>query len=355
MGTSTRAMQPKHGVAQMLAAVACLPTIAVGFAGLSPMRSGPAASFPKLRPMLDRAGSKGRSGPSPHAGKLQRAARCEWKATVDSAGMMRDDISLDEAESVALEQLSSILETDDGLRLSGAEMRDARSNWVRDIMSTGSSRVLSKVSPRLSVSMLVAITVAVISNWSPEGSWWLELFQVPGWPHELVGGFLAILLVFRTDQAYGRFWEGRTLWATMAAELRSLTRVTVSNRELLSPQALDEVLAHLSAYPVLSLAAKAPRAQPPLSHPSWAPLLSPHSLFFPPCGCASLHAYVHRSLYFTLLHVCSLGLGFKYFILLHVCSLGLPLHVPTGRGITCMCMRTHTHARTHTHTQRIWT
>jgi predicted membrane chloride channel (bestrophin family) len=100
------------------------------------------------------------------------------------------------------------------------------------------------------VSLLVASTVAAISNWSPEGSWWLEFFQVPGWPHELVGGFLAILLVFRTDQAYGRFWEGRTLWAQMAAELRSLTRVTVSNRDLLSPQAVDEVLAHLAAYPV---------------------------------------------------------------------------------------------------------
>jgi hypothetical protein len=29
-------------------------------------------------------------------------------------------------------------------------------------------------------------------------------FAVPGWPHELVGGFLSILLVFRTDQAYDR-------------------------------------------------------------------------------------------------------------------------------------------------------
>ena len=100
------------------------------------------------------------------------------------------------------------------------------------------------------MSLLVASTVAAISNWSPEGSWWLEFFEVPGWPHELVGGFLAILLVFRTDQAYGRFWEGRTLWAQMASELRSLTRVTVSNRDLLSPQAFDEVLAHLAAYPV---------------------------------------------------------------------------------------------------------
>jgi hypothetical protein len=27
-------------------------------------------------------------------------------------------------------------------------------------------------------------------------------FTVPGWPHELVGGFLSILLVFRTDQVW---------------------------------------------------------------------------------------------------------------------------------------------------------
>ena len=163
----------------------------------------------------------------------------------------KSDADLDGEEARALESLSSILTTDDGLRLSGAEMRDARSNWVRDIMTTGRSRVLTKISSRLAVSVLIASTVAAISNWSPSGSWWLEFFEVPGWPHELVGGFLGILLVFRTDQAYGRFWEGRTQWSTLAAELRSLARVTVANRQILSSRHnIDEVLAHLAAYPV---------------------------------------------------------------------------------------------------------
>jgi putative membrane protein len=158
------------------------------------------------------------------------------------------DLKYDREEARALESLSSILTTDDGLRLSGEEMRQARSNWVRDIMSTGRSRVLSKISNRLAVSTIVAASVAAISNWSPENSWWLEIFQVPGWPHELVGGFLAILLVFRTDQAYGRFWEGRTQWSTLGSEIRSLARISVANRHLLEGD-IDEVLAHLSAYP----------------------------------------------------------------------------------------------------------
>ena len=139
-------------MAQIVLAVACLPTID-GFAVVpspwSPMRSGG---------FVNRWGM----GPDLRNEQLRRSARREWKATLDPAGMRgrakrgssrrataasrEAAVALDEAESVALEQLSSILETDDGLRLSGAEMRDARSNWVRDIMSTGSSRVLSKVS-----------------------------------------------------------------------------------------------------------------------------------------------------------------------------------------------------------------
>lgn len=174
----------------------------------------------------------------------------DLSSTTNVAGGALSEGDLDVQESRALEELSSILTTDDGLRLSGAEMREARSNWVRDLMSTGQSRVLTKVSSRLAVSVIIASLVAAVSNWSPKDSWWLEFFQVPGWPHELVGGFLAILLVFRTDQAYGRFWEGRTQWSTLAAELRSLARVSVANRQIVSQDSLDEVLAHLSAFPV---------------------------------------------------------------------------------------------------------
>jgi hypothetical protein len=245
--------------ARLLAFVACLPSSA-GFSGLaSPgvLRRGElgrgAASWEgrgqlstgSLRAMpLLQVGRR-----VPHASR-QVMFSLSSKTDSDGATLSKSESDLDIEESRALEELSSILTTDDGLRLSGAEMREARSNWVRDLMSTGQSRVLIKVSSRLAVSVIIASIVAAVSNWSPKDSWWLEFFEVPGWPHELVGGFLAILLVFRTDQAYGRFWEGRTQWSTLAAELRSLARVTVANRQIISTESLDEVLAHLSAFPV---------------------------------------------------------------------------------------------------------
>ena len=53
-----------------------------------------------------------------------------------------------------------------------------------------------------------AIYVTVLFWWAetlaPEELGILMQFTIPGWPHELVGGFLSILLVFRTDQAYDR-------------------------------------------------------------------------------------------------------------------------------------------------------
>lgn len=248
--------------ARIVALAACLPT-SLGFA----WSSGAPSLQPRSRVApgsvsrhwthavrVRRPGSKSSKGGALYS----RSALFGFTTSEDAAGENKSptqvyatsESELDAEESRVLEALSSILTTDDGLRLSGAEMREARSNWVRDIMSTGQSRVLSKISSRLAVTVCMAAAVAVVSNWSPEGSWWLEVFQVPGWPHELVGGFLAILLVFRTDQAYERFWEGRTLWSTMASEMRTLARVTVSNRQLTTQANIDEILAHLSAFPV---------------------------------------------------------------------------------------------------------
>ncbi len=49
---------------------------------------------------------------------------------------------------------------------------------------------------------------------------------MPSIIHTLVGLALGLLLVFRTNASYDRFWEGRKLWGGIVNETRNLTRST---------------------------------------------------------------------------------------------------------------------------------
>jgi hypothetical protein len=107
-----------------------------------------------------------------------------------------------------LTPIRKLTQTDDGLTLSGNLLLEARSDWVRDLLSTGNSLLLRRIADRLGFVGLWAILVSMFFTLSP-ADWQVEqMIRVPSWPHELIGGFLSILLVFRTDQAYQRFWEG---------------------------------------------------------------------------------------------------------------------------------------------------
>lgn len=48
--------------------------------------------------------------------------------------------------------------------------------------------------------------------------------DVPNVTHIMVGGFLSLLLVFRTNSSYDRFYEGRKLWGGINNESRNLGR-----------------------------------------------------------------------------------------------------------------------------------
>lgn len=48
--------------------------------------------------------------------------------------------------------------------------------------------------------------------------------SIPSTAHSLVGFALGTLLVFRTNTAYDRFWEGRKLWGGIVNESRNLAR-----------------------------------------------------------------------------------------------------------------------------------
>lgn len=47
---------------------------------------------------------------------------------------------------------------------------------------------------------------------------------IPSLIHTLIGGALGLLLVFRTNASYDRFWEGRKLWGGIVNETRNLIR-----------------------------------------------------------------------------------------------------------------------------------
>ena len=44
--------------------------------------------------------------------------------------------------------------------------------------------------------------------------------------HTLIGAALSLLLVFRTNASYDRFWEGRQQWGSIVNECRNLARAT---------------------------------------------------------------------------------------------------------------------------------
>jgi putative membrane protein len=48
--------------------------------------------------------------------------------------------------------------------------------------------------------------------------------EVPSTVHTLLGVALGLLLVFRTNASYDRFWEGRTIWGSIVNDCRNLAR-----------------------------------------------------------------------------------------------------------------------------------
>ena len=110
--------------------------------------------------------------------------------------------------------------TDDGLDYSFAYQAryGGSSAWLTNLVSSSSSRVLTQISGHLSSTIVVAAVIAVAFQAASVGSLpeplgaAVRACALPSLPHEAVGSIIALLLAFRTGQAYDRFWEGRQLW-----------------------------------------------------------------------------------------------------------------------------------------------
>ncbi|MBX9680667.1 MAG: hypothetical protein K2X38_18080 [Gemmataceae bacterium] len=87
----------------------------------------------------------------------------------------------------------------------------------RDTLFAIKGSVLQKVAPRI---LLLAVWAALL-NLIDRNEW---RFEIPPTAHTLVGVALGLLLVFRTNASYDRFWEGRRQWGSMINASRNLAR-----------------------------------------------------------------------------------------------------------------------------------
>lgn len=92
--------------------------------------------------------------------------------------------------------------------------------------------------------------LGVFVAWAVAVTWFhFSVFKVdvPATGHTLAGTVLSLLLVFRTNSSYDRFWEGRKLWGGVVNETRNLVRAAALN--IPSPELVRRLAAWTAVYP----------------------------------------------------------------------------------------------------------
>jgi putative membrane protein len=90
--------------------------------------------------------------------------------------------------------------------------------------------------------------VLLCVGWSALVVWFHQVVRPVGIPsllHTLVGVALGLLLVFRTNASYDRFWEGRRLWGGIVNDSRNLVRL--ASAHLRNEPDLLNLLTHWTA------------------------------------------------------------------------------------------------------------
>lgn len=99
-------------------------------------------------------------------------------------------------------------------------VRYSSNDWLECLLNWPSSRILQRV--KSSVMFLGLWTAALVTIYKIKS---LQ-FLFPASVHSILGSALGLLLVFRTNTSYDRFWEGRKLWSSLITASRELARKT---------------------------------------------------------------------------------------------------------------------------------
>mmetsp|Transcript_18156 Transcript_18156/g.37172 ORF Transcript_18156/g.37172 Transcript_18156/m.37172 type:complete len:494 (-) Transcript_18156:176-1657(-) len=123
-------------------------------------------------------------------------------------------------------------------------MRYRSDDWIKNLLSIPRSYLLRRIKSHLIFDQLVCILVLV----ARKKLGWKSL-SIPFVAHTLLGSFLGLLLVFRTNSSYSRFEEARGYWAKVSSICRSLALESVSFIRGFAPKNAEVFEKLLIAFP----------------------------------------------------------------------------------------------------------
>jgi putative membrane protein len=111
--------------------------------------------------------------------------------------------------------------------------------------------MLPEIIGRVATCVAWSVVVTAVHEFLPL---WIPGFKlsVPATVHTLVGTALGLLLVFRTNASYDRFWEGRKLWGGMVNECRNLARQANSTLTA-APELQQQLILWTASFPYAAM------------------------------------------------------------------------------------------------------
>ena len=119
-------------------------------------------------------------------------------------------------------------------------------DWLHNLVMLPNSATLKRIrNPVMTMTLWSAVVCALHAH--PR----LRLPPMPAPPHSLLGSALSLLLVFRTNSAYTRFWEGRAIWENVVNRCREFSRMASLYADCMGTGRLREMTNLLCAFPIM--------------------------------------------------------------------------------------------------------
>lgn len=122
-------------------------------------------------------------------------------------------------------------------------IRYSSNDWLVNFITAPLSFTLRRI--RFHLLSNIAVSCLAIHLHSK----YADKVSIPMTGHSLLGSSLGLLLSYRTNSAYGRFWEARGYWTSTKAACRNLAVLMKTHVSVHSPKSSEKLLQQLTAFP----------------------------------------------------------------------------------------------------------